>query len=254
MRIAPEGWIVLAPLLILCAAASAVLLWLGWPSPALAIALTVVLVLLAFWGLWFFRDPARPLPSEATEHSVISPADGKVIKVDHVPLPKELADAAQALGLDPLAPLPRVSIFLNLFDVHVNRTVAQGKIVKLAYSKGTFVNASFDKASTHNERNAALMIDPRGRVLAFSQIAGLVARRIVCHLREGQKVAAGERFGLIRFGSRAEVWMPAGTRVSVRAGERVIAGRTILAVMPKPEPTFGPTPMTSGAQRAGARA
>jgi phosphatidylserine decarboxylase len=232
VRIAPEGWIVLVPLLVVCAAASAALLIFAWPTLGVAVVLTVALALLALWGLWFFRDPHRPLPQNATADSVISPADGKVIKLDQAPLPRELAQAAVELGLDPLAPLPRVSIFLNLFDVHVNRTVAAGQIVKLAYSKGAFVNASFDKASTHNERNAALMQDPAGRVLAFSQIAGLVARRIVCHLREGQTVAAGERFGLIRFGSRAEIWMPAGTRIGVTLGQRVVAGQTILGQMP----------------------
>ena len=221
----------LGPMIVASLLLGGLVAWLGWPAPWAAWVICAGLGLLVLWGLWFFRDPVRRVPEGATAESVISPADGKVIKVDLAPLPVELAEAVRGLGHDPLVPLVRVSIFLNLFDVHVNRVVVGGRIVKLAYTPGAFVNASFDKASTHNERNAALMVDGAGRVLAFSQIAGLVARRIVCHLREGQSVAAGERFGLIRFGSRAEVWMPAGTRVDVQVGQRVTAGVSVLATM-----------------------
>jgi phosphatidylserine decarboxylase len=151
-----------------------------------------------------------------------------VISVDLAELPKELRASA---GTD-LGPVPRVSIFLNLFDVHVNRVVVAGTIEKIVYTPGQFVNASFDKASELNERSVVLMRDDAGRVLAFAQIAGLVARRIVNHLKEGQRVKAGERFGLIRFGSRAEIWMPAGTQVRVKAGQRVLAGQSLLATLP----------------------
>ncbi|MFN7375866.1 MAG: phosphatidylserine decarboxylase [bacterium] len=224
MRIAPEGWVVLVPMVLVAAGVSVggVLLW-----PLAGYVLSAVLGLLVFWGFWFFRDPVRT-PESTDPLAVISPADGKVISVDLAELPKELRAST---GTDP-GPVPRVSIFLNLFDVHVNRVVVAGTIEKIVYTPGQFVNASFDKASELNERSVVLMRDDAGRVLAFAQIAGLVARRIVNHLKEGQRVKAGERFGLIRFGSRAEIWMPAGTQVRVKAGQRVLAGQSLLATLP----------------------
>ncbi|MFN0010676.1 MAG: phosphatidylserine decarboxylase [Phycisphaerales bacterium] len=203
------------------ALASAVAWWLSFPAGVAALAASGVLFA---WGLWFFRDPLRTPP--AGPHLVLSPADGRVIKIDAAPLPVELRDAALALGVQ--GDLPRVSIFLNLFNVHVNRTPAAGRIVKAAYVPGKFFNASLDKASVHNERSGALLVDAHGRMIGFVQIAGLVARRIVNHLREGQQVGAGERFGLIRFGSRAEVYLPPGSTISVRVGEFVVAGESVL--------------------------
>ncbi len=201
--------------------------WWLTPQSVVAWVIAGVLLLFVLWGYWFFRDPDRR-PSTDDPEAVISPADGKVIKVDMAELPKELQAAAAEMGVS--GPLPRVSIFLNLFDVHVNRSISAGQISKIVYSPGQFVNASFDKASELNERSVVLMRDPRGRVLGFAQIAGLVARRIVNHLREGQTVAAGERFGLIRFGSRAEIWMPPGTEIRVSVGQRVRAGETVIGV------------------------
>jgi phosphatidylserine decarboxylase len=219
-------------MLLVCAGIGVAGAW--WLAPW-GYALTAAMALLALWGLWFFRDPERT-PPDTSPDAVISPADGKVIKIDLAPLPAELRAPGGALSD---APMQRVSIFLNLFDVHVNRAVIGGTIQRIVYTPGLFVNASFDKASTHNERTAVLMTDTRGRTLAFSQIAGLVARRIVCHLREGQVVRAGERFGLIRFGSRAEIWMPVGARVAVQVGQRVRAGQTTLATLPPPEARAG---------------
>lgn len=224
MRIAPEGWIVLVPMTLVALAVGVIAAWM-WPPIGYVVA--GVMLLFVLWGFWFFRDPVRT-PASNDPEAVISPADGKVIKVDLAELPKELREAAAAQGVT--GPLPRVSIFLNLFDVHVNRAVSAGTITKIVYSPGQFVNASFDKASELNERSVVLMKDQRGRTLAFAQIAGLVARRIVNHLREGQTVSAGERFGLIRFGSRAEIWMPAGTEINVKVGQRVVAGQTVMAV------------------------
>ena len=196
-----------------------------WLSPVAGGAAAAVSAMLLAWGLWFFRDPVRTPP--VGERLVISPADGRVIKVDAATLPAELREAAAALGAT--GELQRVSIFLNLFNVHVNRTPAAGRIAKIAYVPGKFFNASLDKASVHNERSGAVLVDPAGRVFGFVQIAGLVARRIVNHLREGQVVRAGERFGLIRFGSRAEVYLPRGSEVRVSVGDFVVAGESVLA-------------------------
>jgi phosphatidylserine decarboxylase len=227
MRVAPEGWIVLIPMTLVGMLLAGGAVWWLTPQSVVGWVIAGAVLLLVLWGYWFFRDPDRRPASDDPE-AVISPADGKVIKVDMAELPKELRASAAAMGVS--GPLPRVSIFLNLFDVHVNRSISAGQISKIVYSPGQFVNASFDKASELNERSVVLMRDPRGRVLGFAQIAGLVARRIVNHLREGQTVAAGERFGLIRFGSRAEIWMPPGTEIRVSVGQRVRAGETVIGV------------------------
>lgn len=231
MRIAKEGWIVLVPMLLIgaCLAAAA---WLF--SAKIGVlgtgAITVAIGLLLAWALWFFRDPRRVPPEHAqADGLIVSPADGKVIKIDQTTLPPELAATAKMRGVPTDQPFQRVAIFLNLFNVHVNYTPAAGTIVHTAYIKGLFVNASFDKASTHNERLHALLQTPAGEIVAFSQIAGLVARRIVCHLTPGQKVSVGERFGLIRFGSRAEVYLPLSAHVEVKVGDHVSAGVSILA-------------------------
>lgn len=228
MRIAKEGVPVLA-VMIVPAVASTAAIW--FISPGLARVSTLVWLALLAWGVWFFRDPDRITPPG--DDLVISPADGRVIKVDRAPLPPEIRGAAGAMGLAGSdAPMDRVSIFLNLFNVHVNRVPATGKIVKLAYVPGKFFNASLDKASIHNERSIALMVDTKGRAVGFVQIAGLVARRIVNHLSEGQSVRAGERFGLIRFGSRAEIFFPPGSVIRVKAGDSVVAGESVLGELP----------------------
>ena len=218
----------LAVMALLAALAAAGAWWLRAEA---GLAVLVVGLLLLVWGIWFFRDPTRVAP--AGPGLVVSPADGVVVKIDRVPLPKEVAGDAAVRGLAGAGePMERIAIFLDLFSVHVNRVPAKGRIVKLAYVPGRFVNASFDKASEQNERAIAVMADDGGRAIGFVQIAGLVARRIVSHLREGQAVAAGERFGLIRFGSRAEVYVPAGTAFEVTVGQAVRAGETVLARLP----------------------
>ena len=185
--------------------------WLGW-----------ALLPVTIWCVAFFRDPDRKTPDGPG--LIICPADGKLLPiVDAVP-PIEL-------GLGE-APRPRLSIFMNVFNVHVNRNPVSGSVVVLAYRAGKFFNASFDKASIHNER-MSIRLRPEGsdgaRDLAVVQIAGLVARRIVCDLVQGEGVRRGERFGIIRFGSRVDVYLPPGAEILVQSGITTRAGETILA-------------------------
>jgi phosphatidylserine decarboxylase len=168
--------------------------------------------------LYFFRDPER-VPSLAPG-VVLAPADGHVTIVDHAIPPPEL-------GLGP-APRPRVCIFLSVLDVHVNRIPIAAVVTRIAYRHGTFVNASLDN---ENERNAIALRLPDGRELAVVQIAGLIARRILCDLREGDAVAAGARFGIIRFGSRTDLYLPDGTLPLARVGQTMIGGETVVAVL-----------------------
>lgn len=177
--------------------------------------LEFLFVPLCIFVVAFFRDPERQIPTEAG--SITSPADGRVIKV-------ELIKDEKFLKTDVL----RICIFMNVFNVHVNRAVASGKVVDVIYNPGKFFNASLDKASMHNEQNAVIMEDDKGRKFAFNQIAGLIARRIVCYAKPGMKYEKGQRFGLIRFGSRVDVYLPAGCSPSVKVGEKVSAGSTIL--------------------------
>ena len=204
----------------------------GWRFIALFFGFNFLLILLSPWAalafapvtLWsiaFFRDPERITPKG--EGLIISPADGKLLPIIHAVPPPEL-------GMGP-EPRQRLSIFMDIFNVHVNRVPIDGRIIALSYRKGRFVNASFDKASEHNER---MSIRIRGEQreatsdLAVVQIAGLVARRIKCDLVPDQQVTRGERFGIIRFGSRLDVYLPTGTVVLART-QRVRAGETILA-------------------------
>jgi len=209
----------------------------GWPFIGLfavvALALGVLYAPLGWlgavatiWCVYFFRDPDRVTP--ARPGLVVSPADGHVVTVDEAVPPPELR-----LGEDPL---PRVGIFLSIFDVHVNRVPADGVVGRLAYRPGAFVNAALDKASADNERMAVALTLADGRSLAFVQVAGLVARRIKCDLVEGQPVEAGERFGIIRFGSRADVYLPPGVAPLVAAGQTMIGGETVLADLDGSEP------------------
>ena len=183
-------------------------------------------VVATLWCVYFFRDPPRVTP--VREGLIVSPADGVVLPIVAAPPPPEL-DLGDA-------PRARVSIFMNVFDVHVNRVPADGTITACAYRKGRFVNASLDKASEHNERMAVAMRMADDRSLAFVQIAGLVARRIKCTLDEGQAVRTGERFGLIRFGSRVDVYLPEGAAPLVVAGQRTLAGETVIADLRAQEP------------------
>jgi phosphatidylserine decarboxylase len=174
---------------------------------------------LTAWCAYFFRNPDRITPTR--EGLVISPADGVVQMIEPSPPPPELEMGD--------APLTRVSVFMNVFNVHVNRAPADGRIEKLAYRPGKFLNASLDKASEHNERQSVRMKLADGRDIAFVQIAGLVARRILIWVEEGQKLAAGERFGLIRFGSRVDVYLPDGVAPLVCVGQIAVAGETVIA-------------------------
>ena len=212
----------------------------GWPFIGAAVVGAVLLSLLwepLFWlGLlvaafctYFFRNPDRVVPVRAG--LVVSPADGLVSAVEPAAPPTELG---MGDGLR-----PRISIFLNVFDVHINRVPADGVISALAYRKGTFVNAAFDKASDENERQSVRMTTPDGRDIAFVQIAGLIARRIVCDLVQGQEVRAGERFGLIRFGSRTDVYLPEGVAPLVAPGQRMIGGETVIADLTSKETPRG---------------
>lgn len=202
----------------------------GWPFLALFFALAVVLgflwkplfwagLLATGWCACFFRDPPRVTPLDPD--LVVSPADGVVCAVGpRVPPPE--------LGLGD-RPLPCVSIFMNVFDVHINRTPVAGTVRRSVHRGGRFLNASLDKASEENERRSWLVETERGVEVGLVQIAGLVARRIVPFAREGERLAPGERIGLIRFGSRCDVYLPAGTIPCVLAGQRAVAGETVLA-------------------------
>ncbi len=172
---------------------------------------------LAIWTALFFRDPPRVTPLR--EGLVIAPADGVISQIGLARPPKELD-----LSDDPLL---RISIFMNVFNVHVNRAPVAGQIQRIAYKPGKFLNAELDKASEDNERNG-LVISSAGLNVGVVQIAGLIARRIVSFVREGEDIGAGERFGLIRFGSRVDVYLPAGTKVQVSEGQITTAGETIL--------------------------
>ena len=170
------------------------------------------------WCAYFFRDPVRVTPLR--EGLVVSPADGRVsLVVNAVPPPE--------LGLSE-RPLPRISIFMSVFDCHVNRSPMSGRIERMVYRAGKFINADLDKASEDNERNALIIATARVRI-GVVQIAGLVARRIVPFVREGQTIVAGDRIGMIRFGSRLDVYLPEGGRALVAEGQTAIAGETVLA-------------------------
>jgi phosphatidylserine decarboxylase len=170
----------------------------------------------------FFRDPERVPPRDPL--AIVSPADGTVSLIAQVPIPIEL-------GLEPSPIVWRVSVFMSVFNVHVNRMPASGTILKTHSIPGAFFNASLDKASEENERHLYLMKATNGQTLAFVQIAGLVARRILCLVKEGQSLERAERFGLIRFGSRVDVYLPPGVEPVVRVGQTMVAGETPIAVL-----------------------
>ena len=205
----------------------------GYPFIAIFVAVNLLAFLLAAWLGWallpitiwcvaFFRDPDRKTPQDTG--LIICPADGKLLPIVNAAPPAELGMGDQ--------PRPRLSIFMNVFNVHVNRNPVSGHVIALAYRAGKFFNASFDKASIHNER-MSIRLRPDGeteeRDLAVVQIAGLVARRIVCDLAQGEGVRRGTRFGIIRFGSRVDVYLPPGTEILVQPGITTRAGETVLA-------------------------
>jgi phosphatidylserine decarboxylase len=190
---------------------SLVLFWAWAPLGWIGTVLTV-------WCALFFRDPERVTP--VRDGVLVAPADGRVSKiVDAVP-PPELNFGDRAL--------PRVSIFMNVFNCHINRSPMSGRIEKVVYKAGTFINADLDKASENNERNSFIIAGGNTRI-AVVQIAGLIARRIVCFVPEGANVRAGERIGMIRFGSRVDVYLPAGVRPLVGEGQTTVAGETVIA-------------------------
>lgn len=215
--IAPEG-VPIVLVFIGCSEALALLSWFLLPRPVF-LAVVVVGLLLSGWCIWFFRDPRRTIPQDAD--AVICPADGRVVIVDRAAPPPEL-------GL-PAEPMQRICIFMNVFNVHVNRSPVDGTVERIAYRPGKFFNASFDKASVHNERCSLLLRLADGRPVVCVQIAGLVARRIVCRVKEGAFLNGGERFGLIRFGSRVDVYLPPGTIPAVNVGDVTAAGATVIA-------------------------
>ena len=204
----PEGY----PFVGVAVLATVVLLWL-WPS------LGWLAVFATAWCAYFFRDPQRVTP--VRDGIVVAPADGRVSQVANVVPPEELSLGER--------PLPRISIFMSVFDCHVNRSPVAGRIERIVYRAGKFLSADLDKASEDNERNAFLIATIAGQRFGVIQIAGLVARRIVPFVREGEAIAAGQRIGMIRFGSRVDVYLPEGGRPLVAEGQTAIAGETVLA-------------------------
>jgi len=205
----------------------------GWPFVAIALVLAIgsaflfqplfwLLLILTVWIALFFRDPLRTTP--LADGLVVSPADGRVEPIVAAVPPPELG-----LGVEPRL---RVSVFMNVFDCHINRAPVAGRVAHVGYRPGKFLSADLDKASEDNERNSVLLETHDGTSVGVVQIAGLVARRILCWTREGATLGAGERFGMIRFGSRLDIYLPEGSRVAVGAGQRAVAGETILALLP----------------------
>ncbi len=207
---------------LIAVAASLVMAFMAWETLAWPLAF------LSLGVFAFFRDPERVVPQDP--RSIVSPADGLVSLIMQVEPPAEMQglDAAGEGGLPP-GPVTRVSIFMSVFDVHINRSPIGGVVRRVVYIPGKFMNADLDKASDENERQHILVERADGTMIGFTQIAGLVARRIVPFVKPGDLLAAGQRVGLIRFGSRVDVYLPAGTDSKVLVGQKVIAGETVLA-------------------------
>ncbi|CAM4177315.1 phosphatidylserine decarboxylase [Novosphingobium lubricantis] len=217
---------------LIAAAASAGAAFMAWETIAWPLGALVIGILA------FFRDPVRVTPRD--DRFVVAPADGLITLIQKVPPPRELCadDGSGTSGMRD-APVTRVSIFMSVFDVHINRSPIAGTIRRVVYIPGKFLNADLDKASEENERQHFLVERTDGVQIGFTQIAGLVARRIVPFVKGGDIVASGQRVGLIRFGSRVDVYLPAGTEPTVLMGQRTVAGETVLAVI-------GDAPMIEG--------
>jgi len=214
LKIHPDGWPYIAITGAVNALLFAVVGWYGW-----------LMAPLTLWCVAFFRDPERLVPQG--DGLIVSPADGVLL-----PIVEAAPPAALGMGDSNLS---RLSIFMNVFDVHVNRIPADGVVRTLAYRPGRFINASFDKASEHNERMSVRISLAGGGDLTVVQIAGLVARRIRCDLKQSELVRRGARYGIIRFGSRLDVYLPPGAIIAVSKGQRVRAGETVLATLNKKE-------------------
>ena len=208
INVRPEGHLFIVIFVVVAIVFFTVAQWLGFIG-----------IILVGWCIYFFRDPDRVTPIE--DGLIISPADGVIQMVGDAAPPPEL-DMGEV-------PMRRVSIFMNVFDCHVNRIPINGEIIKNSYRPGKFLNASLDKASEDNERRSLVIRTEKGVKVVFVQIAGLVARRIVCWVDEGQFLRAGERYGMIRFGSRIDVYLPKGTRLTAIPGQRAVAGETPIA-------------------------
>ena len=211
----PEGYKFVAAF----AVATLILFWLWEPLGWLGLGLTI-------WCYYFFRDPKRAVPENAG--LLVSPADGVISLIERAVPPDEL-------GMGPEA-LVRVSVFMSVFNCHVNRAPIAGRVTAVAYRPGKFFNASLDKASEENERNALAIDLADGRRIAVVQIAGLVARRIVCWKKPGDSVRTGERFGLIRFGSRLDVYLPEGVHPQVALGQTMVGGESVIALIGQDAP------------------
>lgn len=192
--------------------------WIWVPLGLIGLVLTI-------WCYYFFRDPVRSVPQE--EGIIVSPADGVISLLQPAAPPPEL-------GLGD-TPRTRISVFMNVFNCHVNRAPHAGAVAKVAYHAGQFLNASLDKASEKNERNSIVIQLSDGRDLPVVQIAGLVARRILCETQEGDHLSTGERYGLIRFGSRLDIYLPEGVEPRVAVGQTMVAGETVLAHLDGPQ-------------------
>jgi phosphatidylserine decarboxylase len=210
----PEGYIFIAAFFV----ATLALAWLWTPLGWIGAITTV-------WCAYFFRDPPRVTPLR--EGLVISPADGLISFCGYAPPPPEL-------GLGG-SPMQRVSVFMSVFDCHVNRAPVAGRVIRVAYKPGLFLNADLDKASEDNERNG-IVIESAAGAFGIVQIAGLIARRIVCFVNEGASLSAGDRFGLIRFGSRVDIYLPDSARILVGVNSRAVAGETVIAETALDEP------------------
>ncbi len=180
-------------------------------------------LLLFVWCVYFFRDPRRII--DDNDREIVAPADGLVIGVSKILFPPKL------LPQKPFEECIKISIFMSVFNVHVNRIPTTGEVIALKYHSGQFLNASFDKASDANERQAIWVKRNDGQDIVFVQVAGLVARRIVCRLKPGQKVIKGAKFGIIKFGSRLDIYLPLGVKIKILKGQTAVGGETVLAVV-----------------------
>lgn len=204
-KYAKEGWLYIAISVI-------VALLVMWFTNVIA---ALPFILIALFVIQFFRDPAREIPEDVG--AILSPADGKVICIEKT---QDVYQGVEAL---------KISVFMNVFNVHSNRSPVDGEVIDVKYFPGKFVNADLDKASTENERNAVVVKMNNGQTITFVQVAGLIARRIICYAKVGQWLARGERYGFIRFGSRVDVYLPLDANVLVSIGQKVKATETILA-------------------------